>query len=178
MVIASKLFGCSKIPPGQAGRCRQPRGGTYRAGDDRFISLILLQSDKHWADFVNRLGVPGIATDPRFADSAARAENAGVRGLPRRGVRPTRWPTGRRCRHLRRGLGAVPDARRAVRRRPGPGQRLPPPMTAANGEEVALVASPAQFDEEPVAVTRAPSTASTPSWSCWRPATTGTASAR
>jgi formyl-CoA transferase len=31
-----------------------------------------------------------------------------------------------------------------------------PTMTAAGGEEVALVASPAQFDEEPVAVTRAP----------------------
>jgi crotonobetainyl-CoA:carnitine CoA-transferase CaiB-like acyl-CoA transferase len=29
-------------------------------------------------------------------------------------------------------------------------------MTAGNGEQVALVASPAQFDEEPVHVTRAP----------------------
>ena len=31
-----------------------------------------------------------------------------------------------------------------------------PTMTAANGQEVQLVASPAQFDEESVAVTRAP----------------------
>ncbi|HEY7072650.1 MAG TPA: hypothetical protein VH479_21150, partial [Acidimicrobiales bacterium] len=31
-----------------------------------------------------------------------------------------------------------------------------PTMTAGNGDEVALVASPAQFDEEPVVVSRAP----------------------
>jgi crotonobetainyl-CoA:carnitine CoA-transferase CaiB-like acyl-CoA transferase len=31
-----------------------------------------------------------------------------------------------------------------------------PTMTTGNGKEVALVASPAQFDEEPVQVTRAP----------------------
>jgi len=31
-----------------------------------------------------------------------------------------------------------------------------PTMTAGNGQDVALVASPAQFDEEPVTVERAP----------------------
>ena len=51
MVIASKLFGFSKIP--QGGRVSgNPGVGTYKTSDDRYISLILLQSDKHWDDFV------------------------------------------------------------------------------------------------------------------------------
>ena len=88
MVIASKLFGFSKIPQGDRSKSPNPGVGTYRTADDRFISLILLQSDKHWDDFVDRLGVPDMATDPRFCDSAvARRERRGVHRPPRRGVR-------------------------------------------------------------------------------------------
>jgi len=117
-----------------------------------------LQSDRHWADFVERLGVPDMATDPRFADSAARAENAAecVARLDEAfGSRPLdQWRE-------------VLDSFDGVW---SPFQTLDelyddvqvqangylPTMTAANGQEVALVASPAQFDEEPVAVSRAP----------------------
>jgi crotonobetainyl-CoA:carnitine CoA-transferase CaiB-like acyl-CoA transferase len=64
LVIASKLFGFSKIPQGDRKQSFNPVVGTYKTQDDRFISLILLQSDKHWDDFVERLGVPDMATDP------------------------------------------------------------------------------------------------------------------
>ena len=77
MIIASKLFGFSKIPQGDRTKSPNPGVGTYRTADDRHIALILLQSDKHWADFVERLGVPDMATDPKFADAAARAQNSG-----------------------------------------------------------------------------------------------------
>ncbi|HEX6570190.1 MAG TPA: CoA transferase, partial [Acidimicrobiales bacterium] len=76
MIIASKLFGFSKIPQGDRTKSANPGVGTYRTADDRFISVILLQSDKHWDDFVERLGVSDMSTDPRFCDSAARARNA------------------------------------------------------------------------------------------------------
>jgi hypothetical protein len=76
LVIASKLFGFSKIPQGDRKQSFNPVVGTYRTADDRFISLILLQSDKHWDDFVRRLGVPEMATDPKFRDSTVRGENA------------------------------------------------------------------------------------------------------
>jgi crotonobetainyl-CoA:carnitine CoA-transferase CaiB-like acyl-CoA transferase len=75
MVIASKLFGFSKIPQGDRTKSPNPGVGTYRTSDDRYIAVILLQSDKHWDDFVKRLGVPDMATDPKFCDSAARAQN-------------------------------------------------------------------------------------------------------
>jgi crotonobetainyl-CoA:carnitine CoA-transferase CaiB-like acyl-CoA transferase len=158
MIVASRLFGFSKIPQGTRPMSSNPGVGTYRTADDRFVSLMLLHSDKHWADFVERLGVADMATDPRFADSVARAENAAecVARLDEAfGSRPLdHWRT-------------VLDSFEGVW---SPFQTLDelyddvqvrangylPTMTAGNGQEVALVASPAQFDEEPVAVSRAP----------------------
>jgi crotonobetainyl-CoA:carnitine CoA-transferase CaiB-like acyl-CoA transferase len=159
LVVAAKLFGFGKLPGG-GGRpmSGNPGVGTYRTADDRFISLILLQSDKHWVDFVERLGVPDMATDPRFVDSAARAENAAecvARLDAAFGAQPLD--------HWREVLDTFEGVW-------SPFQTLDelyddvqvqangylPTMTAGNGDEVALVASPAQFDEEPVVVSRAP----------------------
>jgi crotonobetainyl-CoA:carnitine CoA-transferase CaiB-like acyl-CoA transferase len=158
MVIASKLFGFSKIPQGDRLKSPNPGVGTYRTGDDRFIALVLLQSDKHWEDFVKRLGVPEMATDPRFADSAARTEHS-AECIAR----------------LDEAFGAHPLShwKEALADFEGvwaPFQTLDelyddpmvvangylPAMTAGNGQEVQLVASPAQFDEAPISVERAP----------------------
>ena len=158
MIIAAKLFGFSRIPQGDRTKAPNPGVGTFRTADDRFVSLILLQSDRHWDDFVDRLGVPDMATDPRFADSAARADNAEA------------------CiARLDEAFGSRPLAhwKKVLETFEGvwsPFQTLDelyddvqvqangylPTMTAGNGEQVALVASPAQFDEKPVQVTRAP----------------------
>lgn len=135
-----------------------PGVGTYRTGDDQFISLVLLQSDKHWTDFVTRLGVPELATDERFIDSAARGVNAAE------------------CiAALDEAFAAHPMAywKEALAEFDGawaPVQTLAdlyddvqvaangylPSMVAGNGDELQLVASPAQFDEQPVHVSRAP----------------------
>ena len=158
MIIASKLFGFSKIPQGDRTKSPNPGVGTYRTADDRHIALILLQSDKHWADFVERLGVPDMATDPKFADAAARAQNSGE------------------CiARLDEAFGAHPldywkDALATFDGVWSPFQTLDelyddvqvqangylPTMTAGNGDDVQLVASPAQFDETAVSVQRAP----------------------
>jgi len=158
MIIASKLFGFSKIPQGDRTKMSNPGVNTYRTSDGRFIALMLLQSDKHWADLVARLGRPDMATDPRFVDSTARAEHASE------------------CiAELDAAFGAHPLShwREAFEDFEGvwaPFQTLDelysdvevvangylPSMTAGNGQEVQLVASPAQFDETPVQVDRAP----------------------
>lgn len=158
LVVASKLFGFSKIPQGDRKASGNPGVGVYRTADDRFISLILLQSDKHWDDFVTRLGVPEMATDPRFCDSTARAQNSAE------------------CiTLLDEAFGAHPLAhwKEVLDDFDGvwaPFQTLDelyddpqvvangylPTMTAANGQEVQLVASPAQFDEQHVQMTRCP----------------------
>jgi len=158
MVVASKLFGFSKIPAGDRTKNPNPGVGTYRTKDDRFISLILLQSDKFWVDFVQRLGRPDMATDPRFVDSAARAQNGGscVAALDEAFGSKT--------------LAEWTDALDGFDGVWSPFQTLDelyedeqviangylPSMITGNGEEIQLVASPAQFDEEAITVERAP----------------------
>ena len=158
MVIASKLFGFSKIPQGDRTQNPNPGVGCYRTKDDRFIALILLQSDKFWEDFVTRLGLPEMATDERFVDSTARSQNgpAAIEKLDARFAELT--------------LAEVTEAFDGFEGVWSPFQTLDelyedaqvvangylPAMTAANGETVQLVASPAQFDGEAVTVERAP----------------------
>jgi crotonobetainyl-CoA:carnitine CoA-transferase CaiB-like acyl-CoA transferase len=159
MVVASKLFGLTKLGgSGDRAISANPGVGTYRTKDDRYISLMLLQSDKHWADFVTRLGVPDMATDPRFLDSAARAESSAEC--------VARLDDAFGSRTLDEWKSALADFDGVWT----PFQTLDelysdpqvvangylPTMTAGNGSEVQLVASPAQFDEEAVAVERAP----------------------
>ncbi|MCW2495131.1 CaiB/BaiF CoA-transferase family protein [Jatrophihabitans sp.] len=47
----------------------------YRTADDRFVKLSLFQSDRYFAQLCQSVGVPGLAEDPRFVDSTARAAN-------------------------------------------------------------------------------------------------------
>lgn len=158
MIIASKLFGFSKIPQGDRTKAPNPGVNTYRTADDRYIALILLQSDKHWADLVARLGRPDMATDPRFADSAARAEHSSecIGELDEAfGSQPLShwrdalddfagvWAPFQTLDELYSDVEVVANG-------------YLPTMTAGNGQEVQLVASPAQFDETGVQVERAP----------------------
>jgi crotonobetainyl-CoA:carnitine CoA-transferase CaiB-like acyl-CoA transferase len=158
LVVASKLFGFSKIPQGDRTQAPNPVVGTYRTSDDRFISLILLQSDKFWTDLVTRLGVPEMAEDPRYADSTARAEHKveciaaldeafGAHSLSHwkmvlddfAGV----WTPFQTLDELYEDPQVVANG-------------YLPTITASNGQEVQLVASPAQFDEATVQMTRCP----------------------
>lgn len=53
-----------------------PLVNVYRTGDDRFLSLCMLQSQKYWARFCELAGRPDLASDPRFESAEARAQNA------------------------------------------------------------------------------------------------------
>ncbi|HEX4902171.1 MAG TPA: CoA transferase [Acidimicrobiales bacterium] len=158
LVVASKLFGFSKIPQGDRKQAPNPGVGVYRTADDRFISLILLQSDKFWDDFVKRLGMPEMATDPRFADSAARAQNSAecITLLDEAfGAHPlSHW---REVLDDFDGVWAPFQTLDELYEDPQVvANGYLPTMTAANGQDVQLVASPAQFDEQAVAMTRCP----------------------
>jgi crotonobetainyl-CoA:carnitine CoA-transferase CaiB-like acyl-CoA transferase len=158
MIIASKLFGFSKIPQGDRTSSPNPGVGTYRTSDNRFIALMLLQSDKHWVDFTERLGVPDMATDPKFADATARAQNSGECI-----ARMDAAFESQTLEHWKEALATFEGVW-------SPFQTLDelyedqdviangylPTMAAANGEDVQLVASPALFDQQPIQVERAP----------------------
>lgn len=158
LLIASKLFGFSKIPQGDRKDTFNPLVAVYRTQDDRFISLILLQSDKHWEDFCARLGVPELASDERFADSTLRGENG--RALVERldeifGSRPlAHW---KEALDTFEGVWSVFQTLDELYADPQVvANGYLPTMTTGGGTEVHLVASPAQFDEVPIEVERAP----------------------
>ncbi|MDW3219689.1 MAG: CoA transferase [Acidimicrobiales bacterium] len=158
LVVASKLFGMSSLPRGDRRMSPNPGVGVYRTKDDRFISLILLQSDKHWDDFAARLERPVLVDDERFNHSSARAQN------------------GPECIDIldeafaERTLDEWKERLETFDGVWTPFQTLDelysdpqviangylPSMTHGSGDEVQLVASPAQFDEQPIEVERAP----------------------
>lgn len=135
-----------------------PLSGTYRTRDRRFIILVMLEADRYWADFCEVIGHPEMIPDPRFADMAARKENARacVEWLDQ--VFAERdyadW-----CETLSRAKGVwspfqTPleihdDAQVAA-------NGYLADVEMANGGNLTLVTSPVQFDETPNRPTRAP----------------------
>ncbi|MCU1355743.1 MAG: putative fatty acid-CoA racemase [Acidimicrobiales bacterium] len=158
MVIASKLYGFDRIGSGGRGMSPNPGVGTYKTGDDRFLMMMLLQSDKHWADFVTRLGLPELATDERFCDATARAANT-AECVARLDEAFASEPLS----HWKEAFADFPGAWSPFQTL---GELYEDPQVIANGylptmpgpdgAEVALVASPAQFDEAAITVERAP----------------------
>lgn len=64
----------SMIPSG--GGPSNPLVGICKTSDDRWISLVMLQGYRYWADFVQHLGKPELASDPRFDSAEKLSENA------------------------------------------------------------------------------------------------------
>ncbi len=73
--MAAGLFGFTKLPKMDRTKMPNPIVNTYRTSDGRFLSLIMLESDRYWADLVTKMGRPDLAEDPRFIDAGARAAN-------------------------------------------------------------------------------------------------------
>jgi len=74
--VSSKLMMGFAIPRLPRDRAGNPLWNHYRCADDKWLALAMLQPDRYWAHFARALGRPELATDPRFADLRARAQNA------------------------------------------------------------------------------------------------------
>ncbi len=63
------------LPRHNRRRPTNPLATTYRTGDGRFISLGLLEADRHWPGFCDAIGHGELVADPRFDTAEARREN-------------------------------------------------------------------------------------------------------
>ncbi|WP_066468256.1 CaiB/BaiF CoA transferase family protein [Skermania piniformis] len=61
--------------PGAHGAPTNPLSGLYATADGRYLSLVMLQPAKFWAEVCRHLDRPELAEDARFADAASIAEN-------------------------------------------------------------------------------------------------------
>jgi crotonobetainyl-CoA:carnitine CoA-transferase CaiB-like acyl-CoA transferase len=48
----------------------------YRTKDNRWIAFVLLEPDRYWPELCRHLGRPDLVDDPRFCDAAVRKDNA------------------------------------------------------------------------------------------------------
>jgi crotonobetainyl-CoA:carnitine CoA-transferase CaiB-like acyl-CoA transferase len=74
-IVASGLYGGDPMPKFGRSASPNPLVGSYRTSDDRFITLMMLQSDRYWPEFCECVGRSDLITDERFADGGARFTN-------------------------------------------------------------------------------------------------------
>ncbi|BBZ59618.1 CaiB/BaiF CoA transferase family protein [Mycolicibacterium monacense] len=62
-------------PPGVHGSPINPLVGVYPTADDRYISFVMMQPTKFWADVCKHMDLDEYADDPRFASAESFAEH-------------------------------------------------------------------------------------------------------
>ena len=137
---------------------RNPLMLPYRTADGRFVLLMMLAPDRRWPDLCAALGRPGMATDPRFADSDARRVHARACVEALDAVFATRDLDG-----WRRALADFEGEWAVVQT---PAELHDDPQVQANGyvadvemgngASLPMVTTPVQFDEQPTHPSRAP----------------------
>jgi crotonobetainyl-CoA:carnitine CoA-transferase CaiB-like acyl-CoA transferase len=135
-----------------------PLSGTYRTRDGRFIILVMLDADRYWADFCQVVGRPELIADPRFVDMDARKANSRACVELLDELFASRdyadW-----CETLSKAKGVWSPFQTPLEVHNDPQVRANGYLSdveMANGSTLTLVTSPAQFDEQPQAPTRAP----------------------
>jgi crotonobetainyl-CoA:carnitine CoA-transferase CaiB-like acyl-CoA transferase len=143
---------------GMRGPIANPLTATYRTRDGRFLALVMLQADRHWADFCRHLGRPEWIHDPRYADATARRENAAACARDLEAVFATRTLAG--WKEQLATLDAAWEPQQSVRElREDPQARANGYLSeveAGAGERYELVSNPCQFDAEVPRLSPAP----------------------
>jgi len=156
-VVGAGVIG-GDIPKYDLAEMPNPVANMYRTRDGRFLAFVLLQSDRFWADFCTRIGRTDLIDDERYANAGARFQNRAACTVELRSTFESEdlahWEK------AFEGFDGVWDVLRTAHELHSDAQVQAngylPRTTDANGNEFALAASPVQFDEVPVEVTRAP----------------------
>jgi crotonobetainyl-CoA:carnitine CoA-transferase CaiB-like acyl-CoA transferase len=157
-LIAAGLFGLTKLPKMDRTMTPNPLVNNYRTSDGRFLSLIMLQPDRYWADLVTKLGHPELATDERFRDSKALAEHKVEAVGVLDGIFATRTFDEWRevLMHVDGQWAPVETAAELLADEQALANGYVREIEAASGTTFRIVPSPLQFNETPPDLTRAP----------------------
>jgi crotonobetainyl-CoA:carnitine CoA-transferase CaiB-like acyl-CoA transferase len=74
-IAGAAAFGLDRLPVQPREEAPNPIVNTYRTSDNRFLALVMLQSDRYWPELMHKAGRPDLVDDPRFKDAAARGAN-------------------------------------------------------------------------------------------------------
>jgi crotonobetainyl-CoA:carnitine CoA-transferase CaiB-like acyl-CoA transferase len=157
-LAAAAAFGIERIPRSTPTTAPNALVNSYHTKDDRWISLVMLDSDRFWPELTATLGAPELAKDPRFIDHAARMKNnlEAVAAIQELFGRYT-------FEEVKQVLAGIRGAWAPFQR---PREVLDDPqilangylqhLTDANGTPFQLVPAPLQFNGEPGVVRHAP----------------------
>jgi crotonobetainyl-CoA:carnitine CoA-transferase CaiB-like acyl-CoA transferase len=156
-IVASRLYGIDAIPRMRHTQLPNPLVAAYTTGDGRQIYFAGVQTETHWESFCTVIDRKDLLDDPRFSTSTARSENAQACIMVLDQVFASRdlaeWME--RLQRLSTPWTLIQTA----------GEAAVDPQVLANdfvsevdGEKTTygLAASPAQFDEIPPSLRRAP----------------------
>jgi crotonobetainyl-CoA:carnitine CoA-transferase CaiB-like acyl-CoA transferase len=157
-ISVADLFDVDGIPGAPPGLAINPLVNRYKTRDNRWIQLVFLQPDRFWAGFCERIGLPELATDPRFVPSRNLISNAAEAcALVAEAF------AGKDLEHWRNALKDEPGVWAALAT---PKEALNDPQVEPNGYVISnldahgnqyqIVAAPVQFDETPPPPARAP----------------------
>jgi len=157
-VTSAKLYEKSPIPKFDRSSSPNPLVGNYRTKDDRYITIMMLTSDKFWPEFAGLVGIGDLVDDDRFKDAAARFTNRVelIKILDERFASQTldEWKTA-----LAPLTGAWAPMQTAVELHDDPdivANGYIATVTSSAGAPFAMPANPVQFDETPAQPTGAP----------------------
>jgi len=157
-VTSSKLYDKSPIPKFDRNSAPNPLVGNYRTKDGRYVTIMMLTSDKFWPEFARLMGLGELADDDRFKDAGARFTNRVelIKILDERFASQTldEWKSS-----LAPLTGAWAPMQSAIELHDDPdivANGYVATVTASTGAPFALPTNPVQFNETPVQPTGAP----------------------
>ncbi|WP_245713673.1 CaiB/BaiF CoA transferase family protein [Nocardia vaccinii] len=74
-IATSQIHGGSAVPRYGHADAPNPLVGNYRTKDGRYVTLMMLQLDKFFAEAMRVVGLPELVDNPLFADPVARFDN-------------------------------------------------------------------------------------------------------
>ncbi|KKD06294.1 CaiB/BaiF CoA transferase family protein [Streptomyces sp. WM6386] len=144
--------------PPRHGSATNPLIGAYRTADNRWVELSMLQPGRYWAEFCKLAGRDELGADERFDSTEKLMANAAEAADIVADLIASR-PCAEWVEILSRGDGQWAAVQNAWEVGQDPALRangLVAPIVDADGVDRELIASPVQFDETPVSLTRAP----------------------
>jgi crotonobetainyl-CoA:carnitine CoA-transferase CaiB-like acyl-CoA transferase len=147
-----------RVEPPKHGAATNPLIGTYQTKDGRWLMLSMLQPSRYWPEFTSVVGRPELATDERFDSvdkimaNAAEAAEIVAEIIASRTY--AEWLDA--FEGIEGQWAAVQDAWEVGHDVSLEANGFIAEVTDAEGIERHLIASPVQFDETPVQLTRAP----------------------
>jgi crotonobetainyl-CoA:carnitine CoA-transferase CaiB-like acyl-CoA transferase len=76
-VTSSKIFDRNPEPSKSRRKMPNPLVNNYRTADGRWITLMMLQQGRYWAEVLTLLGLEDVLNDPELSDEISRFTNRG-----------------------------------------------------------------------------------------------------